>query len=102
MHGIALQYPPFDTLLAALGPGAEEHELELPSYEGLQDGQWIVWRANRPTGEAEVKRYKDLFARDLVMPSKVELFVMRADGTDLLQLTFNGENKEPDWSKKPE
>ena len=25
---------------------------------------------------------------------------MRADGTDLLQLTFDGENKDPDWSKK--
>jgi len=25
---------------------------------------------------------------------------MRVDGTDLLQLTFDGENKDPDWSKK--
>lgn len=55
-----------------------------------QDGQWIVWRANRPTAEAEVKRYKDLFARDLVMPAKVELFIMRADGTDQRQITNNG------------
>ncbi len=55
-----------------------------------QDGQWIVWRASRPTAEADVKRYKDLFSRDLVMPAKVELFVMRADGTDQRQITNNG------------
>jgi len=41
VHGIALEYPSFDGLLAALGDSAE-HELELPSLEGLTDGQWIV------------------------------------------------------------
>lgn len=42
MHGIALEYPSFDGLLAALGHGADEHELELPSCDGLGDGQWVV------------------------------------------------------------
>src|SRR5678816_144907 len=37
-----------------------------------QDGQWIVWRANRPKTAEEVKAYKDLLAKDLVMPSKME------------------------------
>ncbi len=55
-----------------------------------QDSQWIVWRANRPKTPAEVKRYKDLFAKDLVMPAKMELFVMKADGTQQKQITFNG------------
>lgn len=55
-----------------------------------QDGQWIVWRANRPKTEAEVARYKDLFSRDMVMPSKMELFTMKADGTQQTQITNNG------------
>jgi TolB protein len=55
-----------------------------------QDGQWIVWRANRPKTPEEIKRYKDLFAKNLVMPAQMELWVMRADGTQQKQITFNG------------
>ena len=55
-----------------------------------QDGQWIVWRANRPKTPEEIARYKDLFSKNLVMPAKMELFVMKADGTQQRQLTFNG------------
>src|SRR5215813_9570128 len=55
-----------------------------------QDGQWIVWRANRPKTPAEIARYKDLFSKNLVMPSDMELFIMRADGTEQRQLTHNG------------
>ena len=55
-----------------------------------QDGQWIVWRANRPKTPEEVARYKDLFSRNLVMPAKMELMIMRTDGTQQKQLTNNG------------
>src|SRR5215470_3219687 len=55
-----------------------------------QDGQWIVWRANRPKTPEEVARYKELFAKNLVMPAKMELFIMKADGTQQKQLTSNG------------
>jgi TolB protein len=55
-----------------------------------QDGQWIVWRANRPQTPEEIARYKDLLSRDMVMPSKMELFTMRADGTEQRQITSNG------------
>jgi TolB protein len=55
-----------------------------------RDGQWIVWRASRPQTAEEVTQYKDLFAKNLVMPSKLELMVMRADGSDKRQLTQNG------------
>ncbi len=55
-----------------------------------QDSQWIVWRASRPTAAAEVSRYKELFAKGLVMPSKLEIMVMKADGTQKRQLTSNG------------
>jgi TolB protein len=54
------------------------------------DGQWIVWRASRPKTDAEVKQFKDLLAKELVMPSKLEIFVMKTDGTQKKQLTSNG------------
>jgi len=59
------------------GEGSNEHPTWSP------DGQWIAFQSNRAGG-------------------KWQIFRMRADGTDLLQLTFKAENKEPDWSKKPE
>jgi Tol biopolymer transport system component len=55
-----------------------------------QDGQWIIWRANRPGTPEEVARYKDLFARELVMPSKMEIMLARADGSEAKQITSNG------------
>ena len=55
-----------------------------------QDSQWIVWRASRPKGDAEIKQFKDLLAKELVMPSKLEIMIMKADGTQKRQLTSNG------------
>jgi Tol biopolymer transport system component len=55
-----------------------------------QDGQWIVWRANRPGTPADLERYNSLLSRNLVMPSRMELMIMRSDGSDKKQLTSNG------------
>src|SRR5262249_10850098 len=55
-----------------------------------QDGQWIVWRAARPKTPEELKSYQDLLAKDLVRPDKLEIMIMKADGTQKKQLTFNG------------
>jgi Tol biopolymer transport system component len=55
-----------------------------------QDNQWIVWRASRPRTEQDVKQFKDLLSRDLVMPSRLEVMIMRADGSGKRQLTSNG------------
>ena len=55
-----------------------------------QDSQWIVWRASRPKTPEEVAQYKGLFAKNLVMPTKLEIMVMRADGSDKRELTHNG------------
>jgi len=55
-----------------------------------QDSQWIIWRASRPKTDAEVRQFRDLLARDLVMPSKLEIMIMKADGTQKKQLTSNG------------
>jgi Tol biopolymer transport system component len=55
-----------------------------------QDSQWIIWRASRPGTEQEIAQFRDLLAKDLVMPSKLEIMIMRADGSQKRQLTKNG------------
>jgi TolB protein len=54
------------------------------------DGKQIVWRASRPKTEEEIKDYRDLLAQGLVMPTKMELFIANADGTNAHQLTKLG------------
>ena len=60
---------------------AGEGSNEQPTWS--PDGQWIAFQSDRKGRTWQIYR-------------------MRADGSDLLQLTFDGVNKEPDWSKKPE
>jgi Tol biopolymer transport system component len=55
-----------------------------------QDSQWIVYRASRPRTPEEVRRYKELLSKDLVAPAKLEIMLMRADGSQKRQLTSNG------------
>jgi Tol biopolymer transport system component len=54
------------------------------------DGKRIVYRAYHPTDPAELERYRDLLAKNLVEPSKLEIFVMDADGGHQQQVTRNG------------
>ncbi len=54
------------------------------------DSKRIVYRAFHPTDPAEVAHYKELLARNLVEPSKLEIFVMDADGRNQRQVTTNG------------
>jgi Tol biopolymer transport system component len=54
------------------------------------DSKRIVYRAHHPTDPAELARYRELLARNLVEPSKLELFVMDADGGNQRQVTRNG------------
>ena len=74
-----------------------------PGYDGgawwSPDGKEIVYRANHPADSAELKAYRDLLARGLVRPSRVELFVMNADGTNNRQITrLGGANFGPSWT----
>jgi Tol biopolymer transport system component len=54
------------------------------------DGRFIVFRAGRPAAGAELDEYRALLGQGLVRPRRLEIFVMRADGTDVRQLTQNG------------
>jgi Tol biopolymer transport system component len=51
------------------------------------DCSHIVWRASRPTGK-DLDEYKDLLAHQLVKPTKMDLWVANADGTDARQITY--------------
>ncbi|MGH7149632.1 MAG: hypothetical protein ACREIU_02980, partial [Planctomycetota bacterium] len=54
------------------------------------DGKRLVFRADEPADPAEVQDYADLLAKDLVRPTRVEIYVMNADGTGRRRLTRNG------------
>ena len=54
------------------------------------DSKRIVYRAYHPSDPDEVAHYKELLAQHLVEPSKLEIFVMDADGGHQRQITKNG------------
>jgi TolB protein len=63
------------------------------------DGTKIVYRAHHPKDSAELAQYQALLAQGLIRPSKVELFVMNADGSGQRQVTaLGGANFGPSWS----
>lgn len=64
-----------------------------PGYDGgaffSADCSQIVWRASRPEGAA-LEDYRALLAENLVRPSKLEIYVMNADGTGKRRITNLG------------
>ena len=65
-----------------------------PGYDGgaffSDDSAWIVYRASRPTGPAAIASFRELLAKNLVRPSKLDIRVMRSDGSGDVQVTDNG------------
>lgn len=55
-----------------------------------RDGQWIVYRAFHPKTQAEIDEYKSLLKENLIRPTNLELWVMKADGSQKHQITHNG------------
>ncbi len=54
------------------------------------DGKHIVYRANHPKGDEELKKYEAIQKDNLVFPTRLELFIMDADGQNQRQITDNG------------
>jgi TolB protein len=82
------------------GTGVEQLT-DQPGYDGgaffSLDGEWIVWRASRPTGQA-LQDYRDLLAKALIRPGKLEIFIMNLEERKPVQLTDNGAaNFGPYW-----
>ena len=74
---------------------------DAPGYDGgaffSWDGKKIVWRApNRE--DVNVEETQALLKRELVRPSKLEIWIMNADGSDKRMITRNGAaNFGPFW-----
>ena len=75
------------------------HEL---GYDGgpfwSYDGKKIVYRAEHPQTPEQIKDYRDLYARGMIRPGNLEIWVMNADGSGKHQVTHNGAaNFAPYW-----
>jgi len=55
------------------------------------DGKKLIFRSSRPKTDADIKKYKDLLKKGLVMPSNMELYVCNVDGSDLKKITDLGQ-----------
>jgi TolB protein len=75
--------------------GTDVHRLtHRVGYDGgaffSPDGKRIVWRAGYPKTAADSADYLGLLAQRLVRPSRVELWIANADGSDARQITSLG------------
>ena len=55
------------------------------------EGTKIIWRASRPTSAEEVKEYKELLSENLVAPTKMEVWIANADGSNPRQVSKLGQ-----------
>jgi Tol biopolymer transport system component len=62
------------------------------------DGKKIIYRRTAFRNDSDKQSYRDLLAQDLIRPSKLDIWVMDADGSNKQQVTNNGAaNFAPYW-----
>lgn len=62
------------------------------------DGSRIIYRRTTFANDDEVAKYKELLSQGLIKPSKLDIWVMDADGSNKMQITNNGAaNFAPYW-----
>ena len=54
------------------------------------DGKTIVYRADHPKTKEELKEYESLLKQNLIKPTRAEIFMMSANGSNKRQVTNNG------------
>ncbi len=54
------------------------------------DGKMIVYRAYHPKDKKEIEEYEENLAKRQIVGGRLELFVMRSDGSNQKQITDNG------------
>ena len=54
------------------------------------DSKKLVFRSSRPKTKEEIKEYKELLSKNLVAPSKMEIYTCNIDGSELKQVTHLG------------
>ena len=54
------------------------------------DSQWIIYRAHHPKTEKDIGDYRALLKDNLIRPTTLEVWIMKADGSQKRQITNNG------------
>ena len=88
-------------LMKSDGTGVQRLTTEV-GYDGgavfSPDSKRIVYRASRPARGEEFASYRDLMAKHVVRPSKLEIYTMDLDSRSVTQVTKNGAaNFAPCW-----